>query len=77
VLNFWLDARVQTTTREVYSIFDAIASAGGMTSVILTIVNYFISDLQKALFFRALSNELFLINQGSKKKNNKSKKERR
>jgi hypothetical protein len=52
LLNFDLDPLVETTVREVYTIFDAISQTGGMMGVIFAIVQFFLGDLQKYLFYK-------------------------
>jgi hypothetical protein len=44
-MNFWLDSKVTTTEREVFTLFDAIAQAGGMMGVIISVVSFFIADI--------------------------------
>jgi hypothetical protein len=61
LINFDLDPLVQTTVREVYTIFDAISQTGGMMGVIVAIVSYLSGDLQKFLFFKAWAHESFAL----------------
>jgi len=44
-MNYVLDAKVTTVERKVYSIFDAIASTGGLMGVIFQLLNFFIKDI--------------------------------
>ena len=61
LINFDLDPLVQTTQREVYTVFDAISQTGGMMGVIFAIVSFLVGDIQKFLFFKAWAHETFMV----------------
>jgi hypothetical protein len=55
MFNYILDAKVETAVRQVYSIFDAIASTGGIIGVIFQLINLFIKDIQAFYFDKTLA----------------------
>ncbi len=63
VMNYVLDAKVTTVERQVYSIFDAIASTGGIMGVILQLFNFFIKDIQAFLYKKTMAQENFMVAQ--------------
>jgi hypothetical protein len=66
LMTFLSDPEVITTTREVFSLIDALAQIGGVLGITLTIIRFFIKDIQAILFHSHLARKAFLIdeNQG-------------
>eukprot|EP00347_Sterkiella_histriomuscorum_P023350 403334981 len=55
------DENVYTTTREAYTIGDALSSTGGFMGLIFTFVSFFISRIQENLYIRSLIKSLYVI----------------
>jgi hypothetical protein len=55
-MNYVLDPRVSTVERQVYSMFDAVASTGGIMGVLFQIFSFLIKDIQAFLFKKNMAN---------------------
>lgn len=63
MFNYVLDAKVETIVRQVYSIFDAIASTGGLMGVIFQLINFFMKDIQAFFFNKTMALESFMVHE--------------
>ncbi|CDW72085.1 UNKNOWN [Stylonychia lemnae] len=63
---FALDENVQTISRDVYTLFDALAFAGGLFEILTISVHFFIASYQESMFYQSLIKDSFLVNQNSK-----------
>jgi hypothetical protein len=60
-MNYVLDPKVTTISRQAYSIFEAVAQTGGIMGVIFQIISFFIKDIQAFLFKKTLARESFMV----------------
>eukprot|EP00347_Sterkiella_histriomuscorum_P020940 403335868 len=62
-MNFLLDDSVQTMSREVHTIADALANTGGFMGIFFTIISLLVSSLQENLFYQSLIKNLYSYDQ--------------
>eukprot|EP00347_Sterkiella_histriomuscorum_P004038 403361982 len=55
------DENVFTTSREAYTLADALSSTGGFMGLIFTFVSFFISRIQENLYIQSLIKSLYVI----------------
>jgi hypothetical protein len=63
-MNYYLNPKVQTTDREIYSFTDAIAQIGGLAGAVITVIGFFIKDIQKFLFHSEVAENTFSMSGG-------------
>ncbi len=63
-----MDSKVTTVVRQSYSLFDALAQAGGLMGVIYQIFNFILKDIQAFLFQKNIIRESFVVTEHGKKK---------
>lgn len=59
---------MKTTTRERYTLLDALSSTGGFLGILNLILSILLSKLQETLFYRSLISNLYFTE--SKESNN-------
>jgi hypothetical protein len=60
MMNFYLNSKITTTDREIFSLFDAVAVLGGMISLIVGFIEFLVSDVQRFLYQAHIAKESFM-----------------
>ncbi len=66
-MNFYLDPKVETSERQIYGLLEAFAQIGGIMGILVTVVSYLVKDIQVFLYNRAISHDLFVIDESQSK----------
>jgi hypothetical protein len=60
MMNFYLNSKITTTDREIFSVLDAVAVLGGMISLIWGLMEFLVADVQRFLYQAHIANDSFM-----------------